>query len=201
MIQITSADGRAKSGQPLSASLNVMLHETVQKSAAPKSVLKRRPCFDRPACRHCERNSVVGYPTALPSQVPVLAIARALRQPRKPPIGPQKVAARFQASERSDCENGQSAHVFTRFGCQYIIVGMRQPPKNARTPAEKALDRAGIIGSLKHEGYLQTPEAEAVHERVDRGEITTDEAIEIFRQRALKLDKEISARKRRPERA
>jgi len=68
---------------------------------------------------------------------------------------------------------------------------MSQPPKDSRTPAEKALDRAAIIGSLKHEGYVQTPEAEAVHERADRGEITNDEAIEIFRQRARKLDKEI----------
>jgi hypothetical protein len=78
---------------------------------------------------------------------------------------------------------------------------MSKPPKDTRTPAEKALDTAAIIGSLKHEGYIQTAEAEAVHERADRGEITNEEAIEIFRQRALKLDTQLSARKRRPERA
>jgi hypothetical protein len=78
---------------------------------------------------------------------------------------------------------------------------MNQPPKDTRTPAEKARDTAGIVGSLKHEGYVPTADAEAVHQRVARGEITTEEAIEIFRQRALKLDAEISARKRRPERA
>ena len=48
-----------------------------------------------------------------------------------------------------------------------------------------ARDTAGIIGSLKHEGYVPTPEAQAVHQRVARGEITTEEAIAIFRERAL----------------
>jgi hypothetical protein len=46
---------------------------------------------------------------------------------------------------------------------------MSQAPKDTRSAAEKARDTAGIIGSLKHEGYVPTPEAEAVHQRVARG--------------------------------
>ena len=65
---------------------------------------------------------------------------------------------------------------------------MSQAPKDTRTPAEKARDTAGIVGSLKHEGYVSAPEAEAVHQRVARGEITTEEAIKIFRNRALNQD-------------
>jgi type V secretory pathway adhesin AidA len=78
---------------------------------------------------------------------------------------------------------------------------MSRAPKDTRSAAEKARDTAGIVGNLKHEGYVPTPEAEAVHQRVARGEITAEEAIEIFRQRALKLDVELNARKRRIERA
>jgi antitoxin VbhA-like protein len=76
---------------------------------------------------------------------------------------------------------------------------MSRHPKNTRTPTEKARDTAGIVGSLKHEGYVPTAEAEAVHKQVARGEITTEDAIEIFRQRAKELDAQISARTRRPE--
>jgi hypothetical protein len=57
--------------------------------------------------------------------------------------------------------------------------------KISRSAAQRARDTAGIIGSLKHEGYVPTPEAEAVHQRVARGEITAEEAIAIFRERAL----------------
>ncbi len=57
--------------------------------------------------------------------------------------------------------------------------------KDARLAAERARDTAGIIGSLKHEGYVPTPEAEAIHAQVAAGQITTSQAIEIFRQRAL----------------
>ena len=78
---------------------------------------------------------------------------------------------------------------------------MSQAPKDTRTPAAKARDTASIVGSLKHEGYVPTPEAEAVHQRVARGEITSEEAIKIFRDRALNQDTELTARKRRPERA
>jgi len=74
---------------------------------------------------------------------------------------------------------------------------MNSAPKDFRSAAEQARDTAGIIGSLKHEGYVPTPEAEAIHQRADRGEITTEEAIEIFRQRALEMDAELN-RKRRP---
>jgi hypothetical protein len=78
---------------------------------------------------------------------------------------------------------------------------MSKPSKDTRSAAEKARDTASIVGSLKHEGYVPTPEAEAVHQRVARGEITTEEAIKIFRDRALKQDVEFTARQHRPERA
>ena len=89
----------------------------------------------------------------------------------------------------------------TPAGGGYRIALMSRAPKDTRSAAEKARDTAGIVGNLKHEGYVPTPEAEAVHQRVARGEITSEEAIEIFRQRALKLDTELTARKRRTERA
>ncbi len=75
---------------------------------------------------------------------------------------------------------------------------MGQASKYTRSAAEKARDTAGIIGSLKHEGYVPTPETEAIHQRAERGEITTDELIEIFRQRALKIEAKQRARKRPP---
>ena len=83
----------------------------------------------------------------------------------------------------------------------YIMRRMSKPPRDDRSAAEKARDTAGIVGNLKHEGYVPTPEAEAVHQRVARGEITTEEAIKIFRDRALKQDTELTARRRRPERS
>ena len=97
-------------------------------------------------------------------------------------------------------DNGTGSTVTPRGGrCR--MGGMSQAPKDSRSAAEKARDTAGIVGSLKHEGYVPTPEAEAVHQRVARGEITSEEAIKIFRDRALKQDTELTARKRRPERA
>jgi hypothetical protein len=68
---------------------------------------------------------------------------------------------------------------------------MSQAPKDTRSAAEKARDTAAIVGSLRHEGYVPTPEAEAVHQRVARGEITSAEAIRIFRDRALNQDTEL----------
>jgi len=65
-------------------------------------------------------------------------------------------------------------------------------PKDTRTLAHKAADTRNIVGSLIDEGYVPTPEAEAIHSQVARGEITSEEAIEIFRQRALELDRKIS---------
>jgi hypothetical protein len=62
---------------------------------------------------------------------------------------------------------------------------MSQAPKDTRSSAEKARDTAGIIGSFMHEGYVPTPETEAIHQRAERGEITTEEVIAIFRERAL----------------
>jgi hypothetical protein len=78
---------------------------------------------------------------------------------------------------------------------------MSQAPKDTRSAAEKARDTAGIVGSLKHEGYVPTPEAETVHQRVVHGEITTEEAIKIFRDRAQNQDAELTARMRRLGRA
>ncbi len=57
--------------------------------------------------------------------------------------------------------------------------------KISRSAAEKARDTAGIIGSLRHEGYVPNAEDDAIHARQARGEITTEEAIAIFRERAL----------------
>jgi hypothetical protein len=73
---------------------------------------------------------------------------------------------------------------------------MGQAPKDTRTPAEKARDTAGIIGSFKHEGYVPNAEEEAIHQRAERGEITTEEAIAIFRERALEQERKSLARKR-----
>lgn len=62
---------------------------------------------------------------------------------------------------------------------------MSQAPKLTRSPAEKARHTASIIGSLMHEGYFPNPKDEAIHQPAERGEITTEEAIAIFRERAL----------------
>jgi hypothetical protein len=70
-------------------------------------------------------------------------------------------------------------------------------PKDFRSAAEQARDTAGIIGSLKHEGYVSTPEAEAIHRRVACGEITAEQAIEIFHRLAIEMEVEL-VRKRRP---
>jgi hypothetical protein len=47
---------------------------------------------------------------------------------------------------------------------------------------------------------VPTPEAEVVNQCVVRGEITSEEPIRIFRDRALNQDTEITARKPHPER-
>ena len=91
--------------------------------------------------------------------------------------------------------------IVTIVGRRYRIGFMSKLPKDTRSSAEKARDTAGIVGNLKHEGYVPTPEAEAVHQRVARGEITTEEAIKIFRDRALNQDTELTARRRRSERS
>jgi hypothetical protein len=72
------------------------------------------------------------------------------------------------------------------------MVTMSGTPKDPRSEAEKARDTRCIIGSWMHEGYVVTPEAEAVHSQVARGEITTEEAIAIFLERALELDRKLS---------
>lgn len=73
---------------------------------------------------------------------------------------------------------------------------MTEAPKDARSAAQKACDTAGIIGSLMHEGYVPNPEDEAIHQRAERGEITTEEVIAIFRERALERERQALARKR-----
>ena len=97
--------------------------------------------------------------------------------------------------------NKDGGHAMTRFPRRYIMARMSKPSKDTRSAADKARHTAGIVGNLTHEGYVPTPEAEAVHQRVARGEITTEEAIKIFRGRALNQDTELTARKRRSERA
>lgn len=73
---------------------------------------------------------------------------------------------------------------------------MSQAPKDTRSAAQKARDTAGIVGNLKHEGYVPNPEDEAIHQRAERGEITTEEAIAIFRERALERERKALTRKR-----
>jgi Antitoxin VbhA len=73
---------------------------------------------------------------------------------------------------------------------------MSQTPKDTRTPAEKARDTAGIIGSLMHEGYVPNPEDEAIHQMAERGEITTEQLIAIFRERGLERERKALACKR-----
>ena len=72
---------------------------------------------------------------------------------------------------------------------------MARTPKDTRTRAEKARDTRNIIASWMHEGYVPTPVAEAVHAQVARGEITSEQAIAIFRERALELDRKLSQAK------
>ncbi len=65
---------------------------------------------------------------------------------------------------------------------------MNSDRKDTRTAAERARTTASIVGSLMHEGYVVTPEAEAIHAQVERGELTTEAAIAIFRERALAME-------------
>ena len=84
----------------------------------------------------------------------------------------------------------------TRLGRRYIMVSMSKPSKDDRTPAEKGGATARIVGSLKHEGYVPNAEDEAIHQRALRGEITSEEAIAIFRERGLKREQKVLTRKR-----
>ena len=72
---------------------------------------------------------------------------------------------------------------------------MNAAPKDARSAAERARDTAGIIGSLKHEGYVPTAAAETIHAQVMRDELTPEQAIGIFRERAVQLDAECRAQR------
>jgi hypothetical protein len=62
---------------------------------------------------------------------------------------------------------------------------MSQASKDTRSAVEKARHTASIIGSLKHKGYVPNAEDEAIHQQAERSEITSEEAIAIFRERAL----------------
>jgi hypothetical protein len=73
---------------------------------------------------------------------------------------------------------------------------MSQAPKDTRSAAEKARDTASIIGSLMHEGYVPNAEDETIHQQAERGEITSEEAIAIFRERALERERKALTRKR-----
>jgi hypothetical protein len=73
---------------------------------------------------------------------------------------------------------------------------MSQASKDTRSAAEKARDTAGIIGSLKHEGYVPNAEDEAIHQQALRGEITSEEAIAIFRERGIQRERKAQTRKR-----
>ena len=73
---------------------------------------------------------------------------------------------------------------------------MSQAPKDTRSAAEKARDTAGIVGSFKHEGYVPNAEDEGIHQRAERGEITTEEVIAIFRERAFQRERKALTRKR-----
>jgi hypothetical protein len=72
---------------------------------------------------------------------------------------------------------------------------MSQVPKDTRSASEKARHTASIIGSLKHEGYVPNAEDEAIHQQAERGEITSEEAIAIFRERAIERERQSQTRK------
>jgi Antitoxin VbhA len=60
------------------------------------------------------------------------------------------------------------------------------PPQ--RTAAERARDTSAIVGSLMHEGYQPSAQEEAIHRQVAVGELTIEEAIELFQARAITDD-------------
>jgi hypothetical protein len=80
-----------------------------------------------------------------------------------------------------------------------IIAPMPTRLKSRRSPAEVARDTAAIIGNLRHEGYEPNAADEAIHARVARGELTTEQAIAAFRDRGLAA--EAAAEKRPKKRA
>jgi hypothetical protein len=70
-----------------------------------------------------------------------------------------------------------------------VEPGKFQASKDTRSAAEKARATARIIGSLKHEDYVPNAEDEAIHQQALRGEITSEEAIAILRERALQRER------------
>jgi hypothetical protein len=54
---------------------------------------------------------------------------------------------------------------------------MTQAPKDIRSPADKALDTGGIVGSIEHEDYVSHSEKRGAHQRVTWDDMTTEEAI------------------------
>ena len=73
---------------------------------------------------------------------------------------------------------------------------MSSHSKDDRTPAEKAAATARIVGSLKHEGYVPNSEDEVIHQQALRGEISSEEAIAIFRMRGLEREQKALTQKR-----
>ena len=96
-------------------------------------------------------------------------------------------------SEQANMMGGGAAERTTVLSARGIRP-MSQAPKDTRSAAQKALDAASSIESFMHEGYVPNPEDEAIHQRVERGEITTEEAIAILRERALEQDRKALAR-------
>jgi hypothetical protein len=77
---------------------------------------------------------------------------------------------------------------------------MKTRPRDLRTPAQRVRDTASIVGSLVHEGYVPNVEDEFIHQQSLRGEISTEEAIALFRKRGLETECETLARSLKTER-
>ena len=86
-------------------------------------------------------------------------------------------------------------------GRDAIYLSHGEWPANGESSTERHAFRSRKSARLRwhrlqteQEGYVPTPEAEAVHRRVARWEITSEEAIRTFHDRALNQDTELSAR-------
>ena len=75
-------------------------------------------------------------------------------------------------------------------------MSMNSHSKDDRTPAEKAGATARIVGSLNHEGYAPNTEDEAIHQQALQGDMTSEQAIAIFRERGLEREQKAPTRKR-----
>ena len=107
----------------------------------------------------------------------------------------------IRAAFYGDTMNATKPLTVTRRPTQFIIPGMNSRLKRPRSAAEKARDTGAIIGNLRHEGYAPTAEEEAVHQRVTRGELSTEQAITIFRERGLAAEALARPQRKRTQRA